>query len=344
MAMINSNRVAGLALAVIATLSWALNFIAPYVTGAYSIYDLMVIRFLVAGALGAGILVIGRVQLRSLSGHQQLLGASLGLVGYLGYSACIAAGVMFGGPVLTPAFIGMVPVLLALLSNTLSHTVAWRRLTIPLMLLTLGLVLSNISSLHAPAVNQRSWPVALVLSVSAVGLWLVFSVLNQRALKTLPDNASGVWTGLMITGAGMGAVCLIPVLLGLDLIKLATLGFSVRAAGHLYAWGLLIGVMCSCVAAWAWNAASERLPMVLSGQLIALESLFATLFGLLFQRRLPTPLEAAGMAAVLLGVVMAVRAIVTSSPEGQAKREPTRRYHPPPQASPPPPPTGRRQC
>ncbi|WP_454876211.1 DMT family transporter [Pseudomonas farris] len=312
MTIAHSNIIAGVTLAVVATLSWALNFVAPYVTGAYSIYDLMVIRFLIAGALGVSVMVLCRAQLRFLRRDQQFLAASLGVIGYLGYSTCIAAGVIFGGPVLTPAFIGMVPVLLALLSNAAKKTLPWRRLTIPLTFLTGGLLLSNISSINQPVTGDGSWLIGLIFSISAVVLWLTFSWLNQGALGKLPANASGIWTGLMMAGAGMGTLCLLPVVQVLDLLKLPTLGFRISLAGHLYVWGLVIAVMSSLVGAWAWNAASRRLPMVLSGQLISLESLFATLLGLLFHSRLPTPLEASGLAAVLVGVVMAVRIILIS--------------------------------
>ena len=318
MTIAHSNIIAGVTLAVVATLSWALNFIAPYVTGAYSLYDLMVLRFLIAGALGAVIMVLCSAQLRCLRRKQQLLAAGLGVTGYLGYSTCIAAGVVFGGPVLTPAFIGMVPVLLAVLSNATKKTLPWRRLTLPLTLLTGGLVLTNLSSIDQPVAGQGSWLMGLIFSVCAVVLWLVFSLLNQRALEKLPANVSGVWTGLMMAGAGMGALCLLPVMQALDLLKLPVLGFGFSMAGHLYAWALGIAAMSSLVGAWAWNAASHRLPMVLSGQLIALESLFATLLGLLFHGRLPTALEAAGLAAVLAGVVMAVRIILTSIDKGVA--------------------------
>lgn len=309
----HSNIIAGVTLAVVATLSWALNFVAPYVTGAYSIYDLMIIRFLIAGALGVGVVMLCRARLRLLRRDQQLLAASLGVIGYLGYSTCIAAGVIFGGPVLTPAFIGMVPVLLALISNATKKTIQWRKLTIPLTFLTGGLLLSNISSINQPVAGDGSWLMGLVFSISAVVLWLAFSLLNQSALGKLPANVSGIWTGLMMAGAGMGTLCLLPVVQALDLLKLPTLGFSVSLAGHLYVWGFVIALMSSLVGAWAWNAASRRLPMVLSGQLISLESLFATLLGLLFHSRLPTLLEASGLAAVLAGVVMAVRIILISS-------------------------------
>lgn len=321
----HSNIITGVTLAMVATLSWALNFVAPYVTGAYSIYDLMVVRFLIAGALGVGVVALCRAQLRLLRRDQQLLAAGLGVIGYLGYSSCIAAGVIFGGPVLTPAFIGMVPVLLALLGNVARKTLPWRRLMVPLTFLTVGLVLSNISSINQPFAGNGSWPKGLFFSISAVVLWLAFSLLNQQALKELSANATGIWTGLMMAGAGLGTLCLLPIGQALDLFKLMSLGFSMSLTGHLYLWGLVIAVMSSLIGAGAWNAACRRLPMVLSGQLIALESLFATLFGLLFHGRLPTALEASGLAAVLVGVVMAVRIILTAidnSGQGQKDRLP----------------------
>ncbi|AVU77507.1 EamA/RhaT family transporter [Pseudomonas sp. Fig-3] len=309
----DSNTTAGVALAVVATLSWALNFVAPYVTGAYSIYDLMIVRFLIAGTLGMGVMVFYRARLRRLSREQQLLGASLGIIGYLGYSTCIAAGVIYGGPVLTPALIGMVPLLQAVLGNATSRTLEWRKLVIPLALMTGGLLLLNVGSLNHLPTGDSAWRKGLFFSISAVILWLVFAALNQRGLEKLAVNASGAWTGLMMAGAGLGTLIALPAVLVLDLLKLPSLGFSVSVAGPLYAWGLFIALMSSVVGAWAWNAASRRLPMVLSGQLISLESLFATILGLMFHQRLPTLWETSGLAGVLVGVVVAVRIILTSS-------------------------------
>lgn len=309
----DSNTTAGVALAAVATLSWALNFVAPYVTGAYSIYDLMIVRFLIAGTLGMGVLVFYRARLRRLSREQQLLGASLGIIGYLGYSTCIAAGVIYGGPVLTPALIGMVPLLQAVLGNATSRTLEWRKLAIPLALMTGGLLLLNVGSLNHLPTGDSAWRKGLFFSISAVILWLVFAALNQRGLEKLAVNASGAWTGLMMAGAGLGTLIALPAVLVLDLLKLPSLGFSVSVAGPLYAWGLFIALMSSVVGAWTWNAASRRLPMVLSGQLISLESLFATILGLMFHQRLPTLWETSGLAGVLVGVVVAVRIILTSS-------------------------------
>lgn len=303
----------GIGLAVVATLGWALNFIAPYVTGDYSLYDLMAVRFLSAGLLGIGAVILCRAQLRFLGPGRMCLGAALGALGCLGYGVCIAAGVMFGGPVMTPAFVGMVPVLLALIGNASSKTVQWRRLAAPLACLTAGLLLSNLGSLDQPSLAVSAWLAGLVFSLGAVGVWLWFSVINQRQLAVLPAQALGLWTALMLVGAGVAALAVLPLLYALDLLRLPALGFGLVRAGPLYAWSLIIAVMSTVVGAWAWNAATRRLPMVLSGQLIALESLFASLLGLWFHGRWPTLMEAAGLGAVLIGVVMAVRIILAGA-------------------------------
>ena len=216
----------GVLLAIVATLGWALNFIAPYVTAGYSLYDLMAVRFLIAGVLGVMGVLLCRAQLRLLRPGQRYLAAALGALGCLGYGVCIAAGVIFGGPVMTPAFIGTVPVLLALMGNASTRTVPWRRLAAPLSCLTVGLLLSNISSFHQPSLDTRSWLAGLFFSLGAVALWLGFSVINQRQLTHLAAQATGLWTALMMVGTGVATLCLLPFIQVLGGFKLPTLGFG----------------------------------------------------------------------------------------------------------------------
>lgn len=306
-----STLIAGVLFAVMATLAWALNFIAPYVTGPYSIYDLMVIRYLIAGALGVLGVMLCRAQMRSLRFSQQVLAAGLGVIGYLGYGSCIAAGVIFAGPVLAAAFVGLVPVLLALLGNAKEKTVQWRRLGFPLLFIVLGLVLSNISSVALPHADSASWLAGVFFSVLAVALWLTFSLLNQRAMGKIAPAATRAWTGLMMAGAGIATLCVLPLLHSLGLLELTSASFGFTTAARFYAWGLVLAVVSSVIGAWAWNAATRRLPMVLSGQLISLESLFAALLGLLFNARLPTFIETSGLIAVIIGAGLAVHSILT---------------------------------
>ena len=80
----------------------------------------------------------------------------------------------------------------------------------------------------------------------------------------------------------------------------------------------------ACVAsvggAWAWNFASQRLPLALSGQLISVETLFAAAFGLIAEQRLPTALETLGIIALLSGASIAVRVMAHHQRAGASVR------------------------
>jgi len=57
-----------------------------------------------------------------------------------------------------------------------------------------------------------------------------------------------------------------------------------------------------------WNRMSRLLPLTLAGQMILFETLFALVYGFIWDRRLPTPLEIAAFACVVLGVTLCIAA------------------------------------
>ena len=69
--------------------------------------------------------------------------------------------------------------------------------------------------------------------------------------------------------------------------------------------GLAVGA--SWLGTGLWNAASKRVPLTLSGQLIVFETLFALLYGFVYDARLPRPLEAAAIGLLIAGVTWSVR-------------------------------------
>ncbi len=306
----------GVGFATLATLCWACNFISPYVLQGYSIQDFMLVRFMMAGLLGLSLLPFYRTQLRGLRPCQWFTGMGLGVLGYLAYSSCIAGGVIYGGPLMIAAFIGAVPALQALLGNARQHSLRWGQLAPPISLLCMGLGLINVQALRdPPGANPLLWA-GLAFSLGAVLLWLSFSVVNQAAMEHLHTRATSVWTCLMMIGAGLAALLLTPLAWSTHLLRLPILGMATPSALHLYGWALSIALLSSVIGAWAWNLASRRLPMVLSGQLIALESFFATVLGLAFHGRLPTLAETTGLALILFGTACSVRIILAPTPNG----------------------------
>ena len=72
--------------------------------------------------------------------------------------------------------------------------------------------------------------------------------------------------------------------------------------------GLIQGLGATLAGAWAWSVATRRLPLALSGQLIASETLYATALGLLINQRWPSPMEALGTGLLFVGVGWAIHA------------------------------------
>lgn len=328
----NVSVVVGVFFAVFATFSWALNFISPYVTGDYTAYDFVSVRFLFSGIIGAAFIYYS--DLSGLGRGDILRGFCLGLLGYVGYIACIMGGVIFAGPVIPPAFLALVPVLLVVLGNATRRTMPWTKLGLPLALAAAGLALVNVGVfLRSEPTTGRSPLIGMAFSVGAVALWLIFSLLNQRALERNPRLAASLWTGLMMLGGGVGIALFLPLGLAFDMSNFPALGFGWASAGHLYLWAFGLACVSSVAGAWAWNLATRRLPMAVTGQLISIETVFATIVGLVVQSRPPKWDEAIGITMLISGAVMAVRAflLVREPRHGDGS---CRNPLPPPAASP----------
>jgi drug/metabolite transporter (DMT)-like permease len=299
----------GVAAAVFAALAWSLNFIVPYTIGPYSIYDVAVCRFLMSGVLGLLILGFKREQLAGLCARDWWVAAWLGCIGYVGYFLAIAAASLYAGPVIPPAFVATVPVVLAVIGNFGPDRIAWRSLVLPIGLSLFGLLLVNWQGLtDASAALGSTTLRGAGFAVAAVSLWTLFGISNQKSLRARPQMDALTWTALMMIGGAVETVVFMPLGLGYGLLRLPQLGLQWAIAWPLLASSLTLAALGSIGASWAWSVATRRLPIGLAGQLIVTETVFATVLGLLAHQRWPTAEEAAGIGTLLIGVISAVRA------------------------------------
>jgi len=316
----NKSLYLGIAAAVLAAASWSLSFIAPFVIGRYSLYDFAVTEFLLSAVIGAGLLLKDRARTRTLRAGDFITACWLGLIGYFGYFLTVMGAAVYAGPVIAPAFIGLVPVVLAVAGNHRRKTVSWSALWLPLGVATVGLLLVNGTGLlTAGDADARSPAIGIPLSLLAVGLWTVFGLHNETALSQRPHMDAGIWSALLMVGAGCGALLFIPVGLAAGVFEIPRLGLQWHVAFPLLLWAAALALFANVGGAFAWTFATQRLPVVLAAQLITMEPTFGTAFGLLIHRRWPTALEAVGMGALLTGVVLAIRlfaAAAAALPQG----------------------------
>jgi drug/metabolite transporter (DMT)-like permease len=300
----------GIIAALLAALAWSLNFIVPFVIGDYSVFDFALFRFLISGLLGCCFLSCNLRAVGNLRLADWLMAFFLGLIGYLGYFLAVVGAAIYAGPVIAPAFLGLVPVVLAIAGNCRQHTVPWGDLMLPLSLSAVGLILVNIGSFNpASSTKPESVVLGISLALAAVGLWTWFGLLNQSALAKRTQIDAGVWTALIMVGAGLGMLAFVPVGLLLNVFEIPRLGLRWGVAEPLYIWGTSLAGIASVGGALAWTYAAQRLPVALSAQLITMETLFGTIFGLLVRHRWPTLAESFGMTLLLMGVLAVIRIV-----------------------------------
>ncbi|MBB4167503.1 drug/metabolite transporter (DMT)-like permease [Rhizobium sp. BK538] len=232
----------------------------------------------------------------------------LAFIGYVGYFLTVTGAAIYAGPVIAPAFLGLVPIVLMVIGNQRQGSLPWRTLMMPLALVLVGLVLVNGTAFTAEGLNSvRSLWVGVPLALAAVGLWVWFALANQAALAARPKMPSGVWSALILVGGGVLMLAFYPVGAAMGLFRLPTIGFGWSTAGNLYVWGTTFALLATVCGVWAWNIASRSLPVALAAQLIVSETAFGVIGGLIVHARWPTPIEGTGVVVLIAGVVLSVR-------------------------------------
>ncbi|MEU5163459.1 DMT family transporter [Streptomyces sp. NPDC020875] len=308
----------GLAAALTATALWGFTFLGPAAVAPVNVYALVVGRYAVFGVLSLAVLLTRRHRIRALDGRSVLAALHLGVVGYIGFYLLLALSAEAGGSVLAATLTGLIPLMVAVVSNALERVLPWRALAVPVLLTSAGLLLVN-GGAPSGGTGGPGPAAGVALGVLASAAWSYFVIVNHRLLGRRTTVDSTTWTALIGLGAFAGSLVLVPVA--------ATAGgpapFSDAAVFVPFLlWCAAIAVLGSWCATWFWNIASRRLPAAVMGPVIAMEAVFGAAFNLLWAGRTPTFHELWGgalvVAGVLLGSVLFHRAGRARSPAGPA--------------------------
>lgn len=203
---------------------------------------------------------------------------------------------------------------MVVLGNIAQNTLQWRKLILPLTLTFAGLFFINFKLFVRGSVDINGDRfIGFLFCIAGVGCWLSFSLLNQRYTERNPSLNMGTYTGLMMLGAGLVALMFVPLGMWLGLINPVPAGVNSSNLSWFLMWAVILAFLSSVGGAWAWNYAIQKLPMILTGQLISVETLFATVFGLVAAQRYPTWFEVIGTALVIMGVITTVRTVMRPS-------------------------------
>jgi drug/metabolite transporter (DMT)-like permease len=291
---------------------WGMVFIVPELLAAFSPLELAVGRYIAYGALAFGLMLprLGAL-LRRLERSDVAALLRHALSGNIVYYMLLALGVKLAGVAPTSLIIGVLPITVTLMGRKDHGAVPLRRLALPLLTVAAGIACINIDVFsHAKVGGDLARTLLGVLcAAGALLCWSWYSVDNARYLKRNPHFSSAEWSALY--GLSSGLIALLIGALAFTFRHADVTGAAAVASGRDWTmfWiaNTLLALGASVIGNQLWNMASRRVPLTLSGQLILFETLFALLYGFIYQHRFPRGLEMAAIALLVIGVLWSVR-------------------------------------
>lgn len=300
-----ASTLAGIACGMGAGALWGLVFLAPALVREFSPLQLAAGRYLFYGLIAAALIAPRwRALVACLPRRQWANLCWLALTGNTLYYVLLSGAVQNGGIAMTSLVIGFLPVAVTVIGSRDHGAVPLSKLLPSLLACAAGAACIGWQALAGLATGSTAMRLSgLACALGALVSWTVYAVGNARCLARLEQVSSHDWNLLTGVVTGAQSLLLVPLALGLG-------------AGHhdALAWTRLAAVsaglalFASILGNLLWNRMSRLLPLTLVGQMILFETLFALLYGFLWEWRLPSPLELAALAFVVASVVSCVAA------------------------------------
>jgi drug/metabolite transporter (DMT)-like permease len=305
----------GVAYGVMAGALWGIVFLVPRMLHDFSPLLLSAGRYIMYGLVSlAAALPMARSLITRLTRQDLAALVKLALAGNLLYYVLLSSAVHLIGIAPASLIIGVLPVTITLLGRRDRGAVPLARLAWPLAMVMAGIVCINVDvfTTATSGVPAGILPrlAGLACALGALVCWTWFAVENARYLQRQTHFNGNEWSVLwgVVTGA-LGAVLGAALWLASAIAPPGSVQVALASERWHSFWLLNLGVAIG--ASWLgnglWNAASKRLPLTLSGQMIVFETLFALLYAFIYDHRLPRPLEIAAIGLLVAGVSWSVR-------------------------------------
>jgi drug/metabolite transporter (DMT)-like permease len=285
---------------------WGLVFLAPKVAPEASPMMLTAGRYLAYGLIAA--LLIGprwRRVTAALDWKAWRALARLSLAGNIVYFVFLVVSVHFAGVGASALIVGMVPVVVALWGLKDKDSPPLSRVAPPIAVAAVAVALigwESLSQTGDAAHDGVQTLIGLACALAALLSWSAFAVGNSRWMGRLPEVSPHDWS--LLTGVVTGGFALL-----LAVPAVLTLGvWSSEAWVRFLGVSVGVAVFASIIGNAFWNQASRLLPLTMLGQMIVSETLFAFLYGFLWEGRGPTVIEIVAMILMVISVVWCVRA------------------------------------
>ncbi|GCE82031.1 putative membrane protein [Komagataeibacter diospyri] len=282
---------------------WGLVFLAPELVGTFTPMQLAVGRYLAYGVI-ACVLIAPRWPVLSRTVTRQDWQALfwLSLLGNILYYILLSMAVQLGGIALTSLIAGFLPVIVTVVGSREADAVSLKQLVPSLILCGAGMLCIGSQAILV-ATPAGSSITGLFCAFAALASWSAYVVWNSRCLGRLHHISGHEWNLLTGVVTGAQAVLLVPVAWLLTNIHHTAQGWE-----RFISVSVGIAFLASICGNALWNRMSRLLPLTMVGQMILFETLFALLYGFLWEQRTPRPLEVMAFLLVVSSVLSCIAA------------------------------------
>ncbi|WP_113179629.1 DMT family transporter [Agrobacterium cavarae] len=296
----------GLFYGMLAGALWGGIFLAPkLIPAGFTPLQLSTARYLTFGVIALVLIAPKIKRVSAQFGRAEWIALLwLSLVGNLLYYVFISTAVQLSGVAFTSIIIGFLPVAVTIIGSMDHGAVSLKRLWPSLFFGAVGIIgISWQSLMHDGTPMDARKLIGLAAAIGALASWTAFAVGNARWLVRLHAVSADEWN--LMTGVVTGGIALV----------LAVPAFAFGGVAHpasdwmqftMVAVGL--GISASIFGNALWNRMSRLLPLTMVGQMILFETLFALLYGFLWEGRGPTMIESVAIVSVVLSVLLCMQA------------------------------------
>jgi len=304
----NANRLLGIACGVGSGALWGLVFLAPKLVPEASPAAMAAGRYLAYGLIALMLLAPRwAVATRTLDAAAWRGLVWLSLAGNIVYFCLLVVGVHLAGVAASALIVGMVPVAVILWGLRDPGAVPLRRLVWPLLMAVAAVGLIGFEALQRPTDGHAQSPLDVIIGLTcallALIVWSAYAIGNSRWLAR-HDRVSAQ-DGSLLTGVVTGVLALL-------LVPAALLMAGPAWHGEIWSRFLMVsaGVAlgASILGNALWNRASQLMPLTMLGQMIVFETLFALIYGFIYEGRWPTGIEVLAIILMVVSVIWCVRA------------------------------------
>ena len=311
--------VKGIAFALSACFIWGLIFVVPELMSGFSSIEVVLGRHFCYGILSVLIFAKSRfINCCNYPLHVWKKALLLALIMNIILYTFLVLSLRYATPAVTALILGLSPITISFWCNFKQKEISYTSLVLPSLAILLGLIMVNLPHLQSVASDSiTSYAFGLFSAVVALLAWTWYIVTNARFLKDNPTVLPKEWSTVLGV-ATLFWVIVLASILGLIFADSALLNKYLVYSEQLQSYiigSLILGFLCSWVAAALWNNASFYLPVTMTGQLTIFETIFGVLFVYIFEQKIPLPLECAGIITMLVAIIWGIRVVAKQLPD-----------------------------